>query len=75
MTENILLSANDFGLGAYWLYVYNPDTPEVERQVKKILDLFSNIIVPCFVAIGYSEKNLLSQKLRNLSEIIYIERW
>lgn len=74
-TENILLAANDFGLGACWLYVYDPDTPETEKQVRKILNLPQNILVLCFVIIGYPEKKPLPKKLRNLNEIIHMEKW
>lgn len=74
-TENILLSANDFSLGACWLYVYDPDTPETEKRVRKMLNLPQNILVLCFIIIGYPEKKSLPKKLRDLNEIIHIEKW
>lgn len=74
-TENILLSAHSLGLGACWLYVYDPDTPETEKQIRKILKLPSNILILCLVILGYPEGKPLSKKLRDLNEIVHIDKW
>lgn len=73
--ENILLSANDLGLGACWLYVYDPDSPDTEARIKKILKLPENILVLCFIIVGYSEIKPLPKKLKSLDEIIHINKW
>lgn len=73
--ENILLSAHSLGLGACWIYVYDPDTPDTEARVRKVLALPENILVLCFIIIGYPEKKLLPKKLRNLEEIIHWNKW
>jgi nitroreductase len=73
--ENILLSAHDLGLGACWLYVYDPDSPDTEEKTKKMLKLPENILVLCFIIVGYPDCKLSSKKLRNLDEIIHINKW
>lgn len=73
--ENILLSAHDLGLGACWLYVYDPDSPDTETRIKKILKLPENILLLCFIIVGYPEIKLLPKKLRSLDEIIHINKW
>jgi len=50
-TENILIQANDMGLGAVWLGVY-PRTDRVEA-IKKILELPPEITPLCLISIGY----------------------
>ncbi len=53
-TENILLAAHSFGLGAVWLAIY----PQKQRikDLKKLLDLPDDIIPISLVAVGYPKE-------------------
>lgn len=53
-TENILLAAQDMGLGAVWLGVY-PIADRVEK-IKEILELPGNIIPLSIVPVGYPDE-------------------
>lgn len=53
-TENILLAAQDMGLGAVWLGVY-PIADRVEK-IKEILGLPGNVIPLSIVPVGYPDE-------------------
>lgn len=71
-TQNILLAAQDIGLGSVWLGVY-PDNERVEA-VKNILNLPSNVIPLSIVPIGYPDEKKDSQDRFDKTRI-HNERW
>lgn len=73
--ENILLATHSIDLGACWLYVYDPDTPETERAVRRVLKLPPNVLVLCLIILGYPKVKPSSRKLRRLNKIIHIDKW
>lgn len=71
-TENILLAAHSFGLGACWLGVY----PDQERVVgiRKLLDLPENILPISIISIGYSNEEK-SKEIRYQENRIHYNKW
>ncbi|MBA5851623.1 nitroreductase family protein [Clostridium sp. cel8] len=70
--ENILIAAEDKGLGAVWLGVY----PEEERTnaIKDILNLPSSVIPLCVIPIGYPDEQKKAVDRFN-KERIHCDRW
>ncbi len=56
-TENILLAANSFGLGAVWLSVYPWD--DRDDKIRNILDIDDNFKVLCMIALGHPEGEVM----------------
>jgi nitroreductase len=73
--ENLLLAAQAIGLGACWVYVKSFDEPEIEQDVKKILNIPEDISVLCMVPIGYPDEKPEPKKLRSIEEMIHFEKW
>lgn len=71
-TENILLAAEEKGLGAVWLGVY-PEKDRVEG-IKKILNLPDSVIPLSIIPLGYpDEKKEASNRFNE--ERIHYDRW
>lgn len=71
--ENMLLAAHALDLGACWLYVYDPDTPETEKQIKKKLKLPKHITVLCLIPIGYPDEKPLPKEIRKGT--VHFDKW
>jgi nitroreductase len=71
-TENILLAAEDKGLGAVWLGVY-PEEDRVE-SIKKLLDLPESVTPLSIVPIGYPDEDKNTADRFN-KERIHYDRW
>lgn len=71
-TENILLAAEDKGLGAVWLGVY-PMEDRVEA-LKKLLDLPESVIPLSIIPIGYPDEKREAANRFN-KERIHYDRW
>lgn len=71
-SENILLAAHAYGIGAVWCGVY-PITDRVE-SVKKVLDLPENIIPLNVITMGYPAENP-QPKDKFKSENIHYQKW
>lgn len=71
-TENILLAAEDRGLGAVWLGIY----PLEERitGLKKLLNLPEDVIPLSIVPVGYPDENRPVQR-RFKAERIHHNKW
>ncbi|MCR3758310.1 nitroreductase family protein [Clostridium felsineum] len=71
-TENILLAAEEKGLGAVWLGVY----PMEDRVsgIRKLLNLPSNIIPLSIISIGYPDENKEASNRYNTSRVHY-DKW
>lgn len=71
-TENILLAAEDKGLGAVWLGIY----PLEERitGLKKLLNLPEDVIPLSIVPVGYPDENRTVQR-RFKAERIHHNKW
>jgi nitroreductase len=50
-TENLLLAATGLGLGGVWIAIY--PRPELEAQVRQILEIPDRLRVLCLVAVGH----------------------
>lgn len=72
VTENILLAAHGLGLGAVWCGVY----PIEERvaDVKRVLELPSNIVPLDIVSMGYPANNPEPKDKWN-PELIHWQKW
>ena len=71
-TENILLAAHAYGLGAVWCGVY--PNPEVQPDVTKTLGLPENIIPLNIIALGYPDETPQPKDKFNASNIHY-QKW
>ncbi|SFC38126.1 nitroreductase family protein [Clostridium uliginosum] len=71
-TENILIAAEDNGLGAVWLGVY----PMVDRVdgIKEILNLPSSVIPLSIIPVGYPDEERKPEDRFNKARIHY-DRW
>jgi nitroreductase len=74
-TENILLAAHSYGLGACWTYVKDFDDPSVENKARKILDIPDDIEVICMIPMGYPDMEAIPKKLKNVADILHNEKW
>lgn len=72
VTENILLAAHAYGLGAVWCGVY--PNPELMPGVSKILGLPENIIPLNVVTMGYPDENP-EPKDKFKPENIHYQKW
>ncbi|GAA0075889.1 nitroreductase family protein [Clostridium sp. CTA-5] len=71
-TENILLAAEDKGLGAVWLGVY-PIADRVD-PIKEFLNLPDNIIPLSIIPVGYPDEQREAVDRFNKSRVHY-DRW
>jgi len=71
-TENILLAAEDKGVGAVWLGVY-PLEDRI-KGVKKLLGLPSNVIPLSIIPIGYPDEDKKAADRFNNARIHY-DKW
>ena len=71
-TENMLLAAHAYGLGAVWCGVYPIE--ETVAGVKRVLDLPENIIPLCVVTMGYPNENP-EPKDKFKVENIHYQKW
>ncbi len=56
VASNILLAAEDLGLGACWMQVYRRTTPDeqpAEDMIKQLTNIPEHLTVLCVIAIGY----------------------
>lgn len=65
--ENMLLAIHNLGLGACWVYLKDPDEPEIERNAKKILKVKNDIELICLVPIGYPAEKPVKKKINKLN--------
>lgn len=71
-TENILLAAHAYGLGAVWCGVY--PTQERVYEVSKVLDIPQNVIPLNIITMGYPAENP-EPKDKFTSENIHYQKW
>jgi len=71
-TENILLAAEDKGLGAVWLGVY-PATDRVDA-IKEVLNLPASVIPLSIIPVGYPDEERKPGDRFN-KERIHYDRW
>ncbi|EQB88005.1 nitroreductase [Clostridium punense] len=71
-TENILLAAQDMGLGAVWLGVY-PIADRVEK-IKELLGLPDNVIPLSIVPVGYPDEEKTPADRFDKTRI-HLNRW
>lgn len=72
VTENILLAAHAYGLGAVWCGVY-PDATRVD-DVKRVLNLPENIIPLDITTLGYPAENPEPKDKWN-PENVHYQKW
>ena len=71
-TENILLAAHAYGLGAVWCGVYPGE--ELVKGVSSVLDLPENIIPLNVITLGYPDENP-EPKDKFKTENIHYQKW
>ncbi len=71
-TQNMLLVAHNFGLGAVWLGIY-PREPRI-KALRELLNIPENVIPISMIAIGYpAEKKLPENRFK--PERVHYEKW
>lgn len=73
--ENLFLAAHAFGLGTCWVNVYNPEIPERNEQIKKLLGIPGHVDVICLIPIGYPDERPEPHERRSLEKVIHAEGW
>jgi nitroreductase len=73
-TQNILLAAHSFGLGAVWLGA-PVALSKHQTEIKKMLDLPRHIKLASIVALGYPKKMPKPRQKINMKEKVHFERW
>lgn len=71
-TENILLEAEDKGLGAVWLGVY-PIKDRIDG-IKKVLDIPNSVVPLSIIPVGYKDEEKKAED-RFKKERIHHDRW
>lgn len=71
-TENILLAAHAYGLGAVWCGVY--PNPELLPAVKKVLEIPENVIPLDVITLGYPDEKP-EPKDKFLKENVHYQKW
>lgn len=71
-TQNMLLAAHDFGLGAVWLGIY-PREPRI-KALRKLLNLPENIIPISMIAVGYPDE-IKSPEDRFKPDRVHYNKW
>jgi len=71
-TQNMLLAAHNFGLGAVWLGIY-PREPRI-KALRKLLSIPENIIPVSMIAVGYPAEKKEPENRFN-PERVHYEKW
>ena len=71
-TENILLAAQDLGLGACW--VAGEKKPYI-REISELLGAPSGLKLVSLIALGWPKKQIKQVKTRNLKDVIHWEKF
>ncbi len=72
-TQNIILAANELGIGSVWLGTY----PQMERveNVTKLLSLPENIVPHSIVSLGYPDEVKDTEKRLYEEDRVHFNRW
>lgn len=77
--QNIILSAESFGIGACILscFLYNENHKEDKEFTRKLLNLPENIELIALISLGYkdNEEKIPEKELKTLEEIIHVDRY
>ena len=71
-TENILLAACHFGLGACWVA---GDKKPYAQDIKKLLNAWDNLKLISLIALGWPTKEVRQQKKRQIKDVIHWQRF
>lgn len=76
-TQNLLLAAHALGLGAVYVTGFKPSKPEVEENIRKILDPPKNIVPISIIPVGYADNSekLDSKTLRKPKDVMHADKW
>ncbi|MFZ3077688.1 MAG: nitroreductase family protein [Candidatus Aenigmatarchaeota archaeon] len=73
--QNILLAAHSLGLGACWVFVKDFDDPDVEQKAKGLLGIPESAGVLCMIPVGYPDEKPAHKKLREIDDVLHMEKW
>jgi len=71
-TENILLAACSFGLGACWVA---GDKKPYAEEIKKLLNAPSDLKLISLIALGWPKEEIRQSKKRQIKEVIHWQRF
>ena len=74
-TENLLLMATSYGLGACWVYIKDFVEIDVEKKAKEILNVPLGFDVLCMVPMGYLLNDVPQKKLRSVDDMVHFDKW
>lgn len=67
--ENMLLAANDLGLGSCWVGAFD------EAKVKRALNMTEDVIPQAIITIGYADEKPEMPSRVELEHTVYLDRW
>jgi nitroreductase len=73
-TQNMLLAAHSFGLGAVWLGA-PVALKKHQNEIKKLLGMPKHCEIASIVALGYPKSSPNPRPIGDLKEKIHFERW
>jgi nitroreductase len=71
----MLLAIHAYGLGSCWTFIKDFDDPDVEKKVKKLLNIPADIEVICILPIGYPDQKPEKRELKKQKDIVHKENW
>lgn len=67
--QNIMLKANDVGIGSCWIGAFDED------KVRAILKIPDNIRPEAIITLGYSNEKVETPRRYDLKDLVYFEEW
>lgn len=67
--QNILLAANDLGIGSCWVGAFN------EKELKKILEIPENVRPLAIIPLGYPDETPEKPPRRALKQVLFEEKY
>lgn len=67
--QNILLAANDLGIGSCWIGAFN------EKEIKKILEIPENVRPLAIIPLGYPAEIPEKPPRRAISQVVFEEKY
>lgn len=69
VVENMLLVANDIGLGACWVGAFD------EAKVKRVLNIIETVSPQAIITIGYADEKPNMPARRELEHTVFFDKW
>jgi len=74
-TQNLLLASHSQDLGACWVAVYDPNNPNSEMHVRNVLNVPAHFRIIAMVPVGYPYERIEPRKLRDLDDVLHVDKY